>query len=75
MITRPGKPAIGHPFRVFDGFHVQDYSEFHVFWLNCVQITFTLRSNCVQITFKLRKTYEKSSRTTLPAQTFQERVS
>jgi len=77
-------------FIVFDGFHVQDrkFTPFPIaerfftsFWLNCVQITFTLRSNCVQITFnyvqvaqnyvqchRLKALYEKPSRTTIPVQ-------
>ena len=55
-------------FRVFDGFHVQDrqFTPFPIaerfftsFWLNCVQITFTLRSNCVQITFNYVQVAQK----------------
>ena len=55
-------------FRVFDGFHVQDpkFMPFPIaerfftsFWLNCVQITFTLRSNCVQITFNYVQVAQK----------------
>ena len=55
-------------FIVFDGFHVQDrkFTPFPIaerfftsFWLNCVQITFTLRSNCVQITFNYVQVAQK----------------